>query len=1249
MSAVSPSDAFAEAPARTSKSARELTLLEQVDRVLAPLASQKIAVAMFAYGIFVIFIGTLAQTEMDIWQVMPAYFRAVIMWVDLNLIPSVFYPGWKTLKVPLIPMPGGMVVGVVMILNIAFAHIRWVLQLKTKMTPLLAGIGLVAFGWLFTLLIILNGHNRGGFQAQPPFSWEQFWTGFQLAMIATWVGAVFAYIWLGVQPAFQQTKLTIVRISMLGLFGGLLLAYSTLVWFLLFQLEFPGAEALRIMWQLLQGTLAGVVLLVGCWLVYQKRGGVVLLHQGLLLLMFNELFVAHYVAEFNMSLVEGQTTNYLRDIRSTELALIDRSNPEKDEHFVVPVDVLMANATLNEKLAKENKPPQAIEDPQGLLPVSVTVLQYARNADTRKLTKDEKSPATAGIGLKETIKVLEAAKGTDSDSAVDLAAAYVQFKDKKSGKDLGTFLLAQVITEQDDLSKLEAVADGDKSYLTALRFKRQYVPFTVQLIDVRKDDYVGTATPKNYSSDIKLTDTSSGIHSDVHIKMNDPLRYSGLTLYQSGYVPLPGGLEQTSLAVVRNNGFLIPYVAVMIITVGMIAHFLQTLVRFLRRRESEDLQSGDIVTAELAEPVTSSGKPGKKAAKAELKVLRPKQPLLSRDKIIGVIAASVIFLMFVGSGLRTPRVAANQFDFEAFGRLPVAESGRVKPLDTVARNALLLMRQREWAYGKKYEKIAANRWLLDAISGADAANEHRVIKIDDPDIRKMLSLKDTKGHVFAFNDLIPKLQELQSQVEAASKTAKDKQTAQQRGLIKIAQGMQNYIKLKKALTPLPLPSPEQLKANQQLAERTIAAFRMWKSETEMLKTEHPPRLIPGQVVDEKTGQRTDKIDWLLLPEASLDSFISSLNPNNEPDRRLAAFNTIIDAYVADNPSEFNAAVARYEALVQKADPPEYHAYKLELETWFNHFSPFYVGMILYVVAFLIAMIGWLIPSRTMSWTAFTLVVLTFIMHTAALGLRIYISGRPPVTNLYSSAIFIGWACVFFGIVAELVFRIGLGNLVATLCGFSTLIIAYFLGIDGDTIGVMQAVLDTQFWLATHVVCITLGYGATYFAGFMGLLYVILGVATPRLDGGSRKILARMIYGTTCFAIFFSFFGTVLGGLWADDSWGRFWGWDPKENGALIIVLWNALVLHARWDKLVGDRGLALLAIGGNIMTSWSWFGVNGLDVGLHSYGQKFGVMETLATFVLSQLIIITIGLIPLKYWWSVRQDSGNGPAAPQST
>src|SRR5439155_20127231 len=221
---------------------------------------------------------------------------------------------------------------------------------------------------------------------------------------------------------------------------------------------------------------------------------------------------------------------------------------------------------------------------------------------------------------------------------------------------------------------------------------------------------------------------------------------------------------------------------------------------------------------------------------------------------------------------------------------------------------------------------------------------------------------------------------------------------------------------------------------------------------------------------------------------------------------------------------------------------------------------------------------------------------------------------------------------------------GLGNIVDAVAGYATLQIAYQLSSGGDTIAVLQAVLDTQFWLATHVVCITLGYAATYLAGLFGVLYVVCGFATPLLDKGLRKELGRIIYGITCFAILFSFFGTVLGGLWADDSWGRFWGWDPKENGALIIVLWNALILHARWDKLVGERGLAVLAIGGNIVTSWSFFGVNQLGIGLHSYGFTSGVAVALDLFALSQFALIILGCLPTRLWWSFQAEE-----APQLT
>jgi ABC-type transport system involved in cytochrome c biogenesis permease subunit len=200
-----------------------------------------------------------------------------------------------------------------------------------------------------------------------------------------------------------------------------------------------------------------------------------------------------------------------------------------------------------------------------------------------------------------------------------------------------------------------------------------------------------------------------------------------------------------------------------------------------------------------------------------------------------------------------------------------------------------------------------------------------------------------------------------------------------------------------------------------------------------------------------------------------------------------------------------------------------------------------------------------------------------------------------------------------------------------------------------------------------VVVITLGYASTFFAGLLAILYIFLGVFTPNLTQklspvsdtskpaktNARaassaaptvelgKALSKMVYGVLCFATLFSFVGTVLGGIWADQSWGRFWGWDPKENGALLIVLWNALILHARWGGLARDRGIMNLAVFGNIVTSFSWFGVNMLNIGLHSYGFMDAAFKWLMVFVGSQVAIIGLGLLPLRVWrsFSVRKPS----------
>ena len=276
-------------------------------------------------------------------------------------------------------------------------------------------------------------------------------------------------------------------------------------------------------------------------------------------------------------------------------------------------------------------------------------------------------------------------------------------------------------------------------------------------------------------------------------------------------------------------------------------------------------------------------------------------------------------------------------------------------------------------------------------------------------------------------------------------------------------------------------------------------------------------------------------------------------------------------------------------------------------------------------------------------------LLAFVLHTVALILRMWISGRPPVTNLYSSAIFIGWGIVLGSFFIELLLKHGIGNLIGASVGSATLMIASYLALDeGDTLGVMQAVLDTTFWLATHVVCITLGYVATMLAGFMGIAYCVTAVFNGRAAGirlankptEEYRLFGKMVYGVICFAIFFSLVGTVLGGLWADDSWGRFWGWDPKENGAMMIVLWNAFILHARWGKLVRDFGTAVLAIIGNIVTAWSWFGVNQLQAGLHSYGFTEGRLAAMLLFMVSQLALVLAFVLVA---WVIRRSADKSP------
>ena len=188
-----------------------------------------------------------------------------------------------------------------------------------------------------------------------------------------------------------------------------------------------------------------------------------------------------------------------------------------------------------------------------------------------------------------------------------------------------------------------------------------------------------------------------------------------------------------------------------------------------------------------------------------------------------------------------------------------------------------------------------------------------------------------------------------------------------------------------------------------------------------------------------------------------------------------------------------------------------------------------------------------------------------------------------------------------------------------------LLISGRFGADGDTIEVMQAVLDSNFWLATHVVAINLGYAGVVIAGVIGHFYLFTALK-KHPDKSELNDIIKIVYGALAFGFIFVFTGTVLGGIWADQSWGRFWGWDPKENGALLIALWCLILFHSRIGGLIRELVFAAGAIFGIVVVMWAWFGINLLGVGLHSYGFIDGVFSRLVIYTFGQIALV-LGLL----------------------
>lgn len=592
----------------------------------------------------------------------------------------------------------------------------------------------------------------------------------------------------------------------------------------------------------------------------------------------------------------------------------------------------------------------------------------------------------------------------------------------------------------------------------------------------------------------------------------------------------------------------------------------------------------------------------------------------------------------------------------AFGQLPVLLNGRVQPLDSVARNSLLQLRKKQTVRvtdresGRAILTLSAIDWFKEVLFEAELADTRPIFRIDHPEVISLLKREPVDKH-FAFADLRPAMGELEREAQRItdSKIKPEQQTPFEKAVLRLYNQLILYQRLKNSLKPEQVTELGTFMANyeQSIAPGRAAARareegqsydqgaldRLLKplSQYEMVSRFAYPLMIPHR----HPGHDHD--DWVNAGDAMMEAARSGVVA--EPLKLYAAMH---DAFRARDSARFDQAVGGYRTWLV-SQQYEVEMKKGRSESFFNRMQPFYRAMTVYVAALLLACFSWFNRNEALRRTGMIISIAALVMHTVGLIFRMSLEGRPPVTNLYSSAIFIGWGAVIFGLFLERFYRDGIGLVVSALTGFVTLVIAHNLSMSGDTMEMLQAVLDTNFWLATHVVVVTLGYAATFVAGFLAVLYIIRGFFTSTLSMAGARALSRMVYGVICFATLFSFVGTVLGGIWADQSWGRFWGWDPKENGALLIVLWNAFYLHARWGKIFSEKALMATAVFGNVITAFSWFGVNMLGMGLHSYGFMDAAFRWLMLFDATQLVLIGVALLPLRFWRSFR----NVPAQVQ--
>ena len=614
----------------------------------------------------------------------------------------------------------------------------------------------------------------------------------------------------------------------------------------------------------------------------------------------------------------------------------------------------------------------------------------------------------------------------------------------------------------------------------------------------------------------------------------------------------------------------------------------------------------------------------------------------------------------------------------------IHSGGRRMPLDTYARSCLLRWSTRSHYVGVR-EKEDATEWLVRLLFTPIVTGEDEVFRILHPEVLDALRLPRGAGikpkRRYSFHDLFPSIGVMRDLDRRIRMKTEDERNRVEKEIMRVYRNVLDYFLLMESMSmgrvfehaSLEREALTHQKARERLGLVAVddalrpSYWWLYKNVHSHLKD-----LVRQYQSVKDTNVFTD-VDWEVLSflesyfviyEAGLHRDFFRIVPFRQGEKvtwfspwqglvhgayrdegmdglknmeqMLDLLEGIMGAYELGDQEKFDEAVRTFTHMqrgVSETDSLQAKASKLNrisLEVFYHNISPFTKAKVLYMVSFLLGLLSMMkfLGERVLRWMerlAVIGLVLGCGVHGFGILLRVVITGRPPISNLYETFVFVSIVTVIMGLVMEGLSKMKIGYLAGSFGGLVLLLISLKFVQDGDTMGVLVAVLRSNFWLSTHVIAINLGYGGIIFSGLMGHVYLLtlmFGRRTPQTVSARDRNLFRLVYGTQGFGLLLTVTGTMLGGIWADQSWGRFWGWDPKENGALLIILWSAILFHARMIRWISPLGFAAGSVMNIIVVMLAWFGINLLGVGMHSYGFAEGLALGLFTYIGLQMSVL---------------------------